>query len=149
MKRLALITIIATLGLSACSSESPEPVEQIVIRTPGETAPAVETADGDDFVTAGRKAFAACVACHAVEQGEQSGAGPNLFGIVGRQSGTLADFSYSDAMAGAGFTWTEAELEAFLANPNEKVPGTTMVAGAVADAEKRTAIATYLASLTE
>ncbi|MDN3647226.1 c-type cytochrome [Pontixanthobacter aestiaquae] len=149
MKRLALITIIATLGLSACSSESPEPVEQIIVRTPGETVPAVETSDGDDLVTTGRKAFAACVACHAVEQGEPSGAGPNLFGIVGRQAGTLADFAYSDAMTGADFTWNAEQLEAFLANPAEKVPGTTMVTGAVTDPERRSAIAAYLVSLTE
>ena len=149
-KFILLTAAVSVLGLSACGSESPEPVEQIVVREPGQ----VETATPDaaavqDAVAVGRAAFAACVACHTVESGEASGAGPNLAGLVGRIAGSVDDYVYSDALKNSGLTWTVEELDAFLADPAAKVPGTTMAVGAVSDAEKRSAIVAYLASLAE
>ena len=79
--------------------------------------------------------------------GDASGVGPSLHGVVGRAAGSLTGFSYSEAMAKSGLTWTESELDAFIANPAGKVPGTEMVAGQVADAQRRAAIIAYLASL--
>ena len=154
MKRFtfALVTGLASLGLSACSSESPEPVEQIVVREPGAAEPAVAEAladDGIDLVAAGKAAFAACVACHTAEAGQASGVGPNLNGVVGRTAGASEGFGYSDAMTSSGLTWDASELDAFLTNPAAKVPGTTMSAGTVGDAEKRAAIVAYLSSLSE
>jgi len=67
--------------------------------------------------------------------------------VVGRPAGSVARFGYSEAMAKSGITWTEAELEAFLANPAAKIPGTAMAAGQVGDAQRRAAIIAYLASL--
>ena len=76
-------------------------------------------------------------------------AGPNLHGVVGRADGALDDYAYSDALLASGLTWTQDELDAFLANPTAKVAGTTMVAGAVSDPESRAAIIAYLGSLSE
>jgi len=147
---IALTAAVSVFGLSACSSESPEPVEQIVVREPGQAEAAMsDAAPAQDAVAAGRAAFAACVACHTVEPGEASGAGPNLAGAVGRVAGSVDDYVYSDALKNSGLTWTAEELDAFLADPAAKVPGTTMAVGAVSDAEKRSAIVAYLASLSE
>jgi cytochrome c len=52
-------------------------------------------------------------------------------------------------MTSSGLTWDASELDAFLTNPAAKVPGTTMSAGTVGDAEKRAAIVAYLSSLSE
>lgn len=132
------------LTLAACGNDpAPDPVEQIVVREPGEAAqPAANAMDGE-------AAFASCSGCHGVEQGAPSAAGPNLFGVVGREAASLDDFAYSDALASSGITWTEAELDAFIADPTGKVPGTTMSAGGVSDAERRAAIVAYLKTLTE
>lgn len=141
----SILLVLATLTLAACGSKAEDPVEQIVVRKPGEAAAAAPAAT--DLVAKGKAAFAACSSCHAVAPGAASGIGPNLHGVVGRKAGSLAGFAYSEAMAKSGITWTEAELSAFLANPSGKVPGTAMAAGQVADAERRAAVVAYLASL--
>ena len=64
-----------------------------------------------------------------------------------RAKASVAGFAYSEAMKKSGITWTEGELDAFLANPSGKVPGTSMAAGQVGDAQRRAAIIAYLASL--
>ncbi len=146
--RFAFVAISA-LALAACGSKVEPPVEQIVVREPGQAASAAPTAaPATDLVAAGKAAFAVCATCHAVEAGKASGIGPNLNGVAGRKAASLADFSYSAALKQSGITWTETELDAFIANPSGKVPGTSMAAGAVSDAERRQAIVAYLGSLT-
>ena len=143
---------VLTLALAACGDDpAPDPVEQIVVSEPGKGAgPASNpTAEGTDLVAAGQAAFAACSGCHVAEQGAESMAGPNLYGVVGRKAASLEDFAYSDALKASGITWTDAEIDAFIANPSGKVPGTSMAAGAVSDAETRAAIVAYLGSLSE
>lgn len=137
------------LALAGCGSKAEAPVEQIVVRQPGAAAaPAAAGAPAvGGLVATGKAAFAACAACHSVQPGGVAGIGPNLHGVVGRAAGMAPGFAYSDAMKTSGITWSEAELEAFLANPAAKVPGTAMAAGQVGDAERRAAIIAYLASL--
>lgn len=59
------------------------------------------TATGD--VDAGEAAFRQCVSCHVVMNeagdtlaGRAAKTGPNLYGIIGGQFGTVEDFRYSD-----------------------------------------------------
>lgn len=144
----------AMLGfaLAACggSEESAEPVEQILVAEPGSAAPITAAVDAvSDLIAAGESAFAVCAACHVVDAGAPSAAGPNLNGVIGRQAGMLDDFAYSDALSSSGITWDEAAMDQFLANPTSTVPGTSMVAGAVSDDERRAAIIAYLAALNE
>ena len=114
-----------------------------------ETAAVVtDAAPAGALLAEGKAAFASCSACHALEQGAPNGAGPNLFGIVGSPAGKVAGFSYSNAMKTSGITWTASELDSFIADPAAKVPGTTMVAGAIADPAKRQAVIAYLESVT-
>lgn len=141
-------TLLAALALTGCGSSEQPPVEQIVVREPGQAAEAVSDA-GDDLVAAGEAAFTVCAACHTAADGAPSGAGPNLYGVVGRQAGSLEGFSYSDAMAGADFVWDERQLNLYLADPNGTVPGTSMIAGAISDAERRASVIAYLATLTD
>ena len=81
-------------------------------------------ADGD--AAAGKTVFAnQCSSCHTTEVGK-NGFGPSLAGVSGRKAGSLAGFSYSPAMAQAGLTWDEKNLDEFLTSSTAKVPGTSM-----------------------
>lgn len=148
--KIVINTALFSALLVGCgSNESAEPVEQIVVREPGETkiATVEETPNGNDLVAQGKAAFAACIACHSVKEGDTSTAGPNLFKIVGKKAAIANDFSYSDALKDSGIVWSETSLDKFLVNPSELVPGTTMVAGSVSDNANRKAIIAYLSSM--
>ena len=86
-----------------------------------------------------------CTACHALQPTTPK-MGPALQTVVGRKAGSLQGYVYSDAMKKAGFTWTPAKLDAFLAAPNKVVPGTRMMIK-LQDAQQRAALVQYLQSL--
>lgn len=77
----------------------------------------------------GNALYEQCKRCHQAGRGAKHRIGPHLNDVFGRRAGSLADFSYSAAMrkAGAGgLVWTEATLDAFLANPRKFVPRSRM-----------------------
>jgi cytochrome c len=85
-----------------------------------------------------------CGDCHTIDP--PSGAAPSLKGVVGRKVASLTDFQYSDALKAKGGAWTEAALDAFIADPKAYAPGTVMFAGAP-DPANRKAIIDYLKSV--
>ena len=97
-------------------------------------------ADSDD---PGRKQFNKCAACHSLEKGAHL-AGPSLYGLFGRQAGSIDGFIFSLAMEQAGIVWTPESLSTFLENPMQKVPGTSMAFGGIRKAEQRSALIDYL-----
>jgi cytochrome c len=87
-----------------------------------------------------------CGICHTVVAGKNM-VGPSLFGVVGRKSGSLPDFHYSDAMKGASLTWDVVTLDKYLTNPRGVVPGTLMAYAGLKDDQKRKDLIAYLASV--
>jgi cytochrome c len=73
--------------------------------------------------------------------------GPSLFGLVGRKSGSIANFHYSAANRDAGITWDEATLDKYLANPRAMLPGTTMPYAGIKNSDQRADLIAYLATL--
>lgn len=90
-------------------------------------------------------AFAQCGVCHSVQRG-QNGIGPSLAGVVGRHSGSMAGFTYTDGMKNLNVTWNEGNLDRYLQGPSVMVPGTTMAIGPLNAGERRAIIA-YLKTL--
>ena len=91
----------------------------------------------------GKQVFAKCQACHSIEAGTNK-LGPSLHGLIGRTSGSIDGFRYSDAMKNAHLTWDEATLDKYLANPKTLVPGTKMVFPGLPKEEDRLAVIAYL-----
>lgn len=86
----------------------------------------------------------ACRTCHSVKEGDNR-FGPNLHGIVGRKSGAVANYGYSQAMASADLTWDKAALDRFIANPEAVVRGNAMQPyGGMPSAEERAKLIAYL-----
>src|SRR5437764_7401734 len=77
-------------------------------------------------LAAGEQSFRKCSPCHSVGEDARNKVGPQLNGLVGRKSGTAAEYNYSDANKNAGITWDEASFKDYIQNPMAKVPGTKM-----------------------
>jgi len=97
----------------------------------------------------GESAFRACSACHNVEQGSAHMVGPNLWNIVGSEIAAKDGFGYSDALASKEGEWTYESLDAWLENPSEWAPGTSMSYAGLKDPETRASMLLYLRSLSE
>ena len=85
----------------------------------------VLAADGDAAL--GEKVFLKCKACHQVGEGAKNAVGPVLNGLIGRKTGTVEGYNYSDANKNSGLTWDEATFREYIKNPKAKIPGTKMV----------------------
>lgn len=86
----------------------------------------------------------ACRTCHSLKAGDNR-LGPTLAGVIGRQAGSLPGFSFSPSLRQAGIVWDEANLDAFIANPDTLTPGHRMRPyGGIADAAARAAIIAVL-----
>lgn len=106
-------------------------------------APAL--ADGDP--AEGEKVFRKCKACHMVGEDAKNRVGPLLNGIVGREIASAEGFGYSDAFTAKkaeGFTWTEENLEAYLENPKDFIPGNKMTFAGLKKEDDREDVIAYL-----
>lgn len=81
-------------------------------------------AEGD--AEKGEKGFNKCKSCHMIESAEgdtivKGGrTGPNLYGIVGRQAGSVEGFRYGDdlvAAGEAGLVWNEENFLTYVQDP--------------------------------
>jgi cytochrome c len=97
-------------------------------------------------VEAGKVAFKKCALCHTTEPGKNK-IGPSLFGVMGRKSGTLDNFNYSEAMKNFDHTWDAETLDTYLADPRAVVPGTKMIFPGVKDKTERDDVIAYLETL--
>ncbi|MGL5736597.1 MAG: c-type cytochrome, partial [Beijerinckiaceae bacterium] len=86
---------------------------------------------------AGEKIFAQCRACHQVGESAKNGVGPVLNGIMGRKSGSVEGYNYTDANKNSGLTWDEATMMSYLENPKAKIPGTKMVYAGLKEEQRR------------
>lgn len=74
--------------------------------------------------------------------------GPNLWGFLGRQSGS-ADFPYSDANKNSGIVWSDKHLYEYLVNPKAYIPGTKMVFAGIKKETERANLIAYLNEVTK
>jgi cytochrome c len=68
-----------------------------------------------------------CKVCHQIGEGAKNLVGPVLNGVIGRKSGSVDGYNYTEANKGSGLTWDEATFKEYVTNPRAKVPGTKMI----------------------
>jgi cytochrome c len=93
---------------------------------------------------AGEKVFAVCKTCHQIGETAKNAVGPVLNGLIGRKSGSVPGFNYSEANKNSGITWDEATFREYIKDPKAKVPGTKMAFAGVKDEQKITDLVAFL-----
>ncbi|MGQ0663154.1 MAG: c-type cytochrome [Pseudomonadota bacterium] len=88
-----------------------------------------------------------CTACHIATKDGPKRLGPSLFSIVGRHSGTVEGFRYSEANKKANLTWTPEVLDVYLRDPKATIPGTIMAFAGIKKDDERANVIAYLGSL--
>jgi cytochrome c2 len=92
----------------------------------------------------GKALYQTCAACHTERP---DALGPSLKGVVGRKSAALEDFRYSNPMKRANLVWDEANLRAYIQDPQAKVKGNRMPYGGLTDGKDVDDIVAYLKTL--
>lgn len=124
-----IITFLVTLGIAASAAWAAS-----AGRIPGEPWGRGTAADS-------------CVVCHSLERGGPFRVAPNLFGIVGAEKARDRDwYGYTAALRQKGGTWTEADLDLYLADASAFAPGTTKTIR-ITDPQERKQIIAFLKTL--
>ena len=163
---LALCGAVAAMALAGCSKQADNADTQTAATAdtgtaaapaapaaaPAAAAPAADNTDTISGVkyasytgdpAKGKIAFVTCQTCHSLDEGVNK-IGPSLHKVVGRHSGSIADFSYTPANKNSGITWTPEKLFQYLENPQRVVPGTKMAFAGFPDPQKRADVIAYL-----
>ena len=92
----------------------------------------------------GARVFKKCSACHSIAKEGKNKIGPKLFGVLGRQAGSISDYKYSKAMAAHGKVWSFEEMNSFLIKPKDWINGTKMQFLGLKNAKDRAAVILYM-----
>lgn len=112
-------------------------------------APAAQTRsflrDPQTMSNGERQFMRKCSICHALEPDAARKAGPTLYGVFGRQAGTLAAYRYSDMLAQSDIIWTAETLDAlFDQGPDHYIPGSKMPMQVIASTTDRQDLIAFL-----
>ncbi|QDH36104.1 cytochrome c family protein [Porphyrobacter sp. YT40] len=149
----AMATLSACGGKQADDTAAPAATDTAAATPAVTETPAAAAADGAKVeyasfttdVAAGEKTFALCRSCHVLDEGVNR-VGPSLYNVVGREAGSVAGYSYSDANKSSGVTWTEENLFEYLKDPKAYIPGTKMAFPGIKNDQDRANLVAYLAS---
>ena len=92
----------------------------------------------------GKKVFKKCVACHSIAKEGGNKIGPALWGVLGRQAGSISDYKYSKAMATHGKSWSFEEMNGLLIKPKDWIKGTKMTFVGLKKETERAAVILYM-----
>jgi cytochrome c len=159
---LGTCLILLALNIGAGAIFAPEkpakPGYAIAVKTEG-AAPAeaakppeqpIETLLASASVEKGETVAKQCQACHTLTKGGPNRVGPNLWNIVGDERGKgRGGFNFSAAMKAKGGSWGVDELNKFLTNPREYIPGTAMTFAGLSRESQRADVIAYLNTLSD
>ena len=163
---LASVLLIASLNMLGDTLVAPKALKTPAYKVPGVEAEAPAGAKATAAAPAqpaeplpvllakasadnGEKAAKKCLTCHTFDKGGANKIGPNLWGALGANKARVQGFAYSDGMKGKGGAWSFDDMNKFLINPKDFVPGTKMVFAGVASPQERADILAYLRKLSD
>jgi len=148
---------VATAEPESTPAQPETPAPQAVTETVAETVTET-TAVAEQTMVASRAGNAEmganlfrrkCMGCHPISEDGQNRTGPNLFGVIGRTKASMDGFRYSSALEKLGGTWTESELNTFIAGPRVMVPDTKMTFSGIKKEDQRDDVVAYLKTLSK
>jgi len=154
-----ILVIILVLGINKITDtifyvEKPEKsAYQVATANTAASTASTETSSGTGDIMAifastsaaeGAKVFKQCLACHSIAEGGKNKIGPALWGVLGRQAGSLPDYKYSKAMAAYGKKWSFEEMNGFLLKPKDWIKGTKMSYAGLKKEKDRAAVILYM-----
>ena len=128
-------------GYEIAVPETPAGGEQ---KGPAPQDPPIEQLLASADVGRGQASANKCVACHTFDKDGRSLVGPNLYGIIGREKGSVVGFNYSAGFRKMKGPWTAQELSDFVKNPKSMVPGTNMTFAGINRASERADLIAFL-----
>lgn len=97
----------------------------------------------------GARVFRRCQACHTDASGAPNKVGPNLWGIMGSDRGSVAGFGYSSALLAVGSTWSFEHMDEYLASPSKAIPGNKMSFAGLRKEKERADVMAYMNSMAD
>ena len=94
----------------------------------------------------GEKVFKKCTACHQIAASGKNMIGPNLWGVIGRTSGSVNDYKYSKAMIAHAKKWSFEEMNSYLIKPQAHIKGTKMAFAGLRKEKDRASVILYMNS---
>ncbi len=94
----------------------------------------------------GQKVFKKCSACHMIASDGKNMIGPNLWGVIGRQAGSVSDYKYSKAMIAYGKNWSFEEMNSYLIKPQAYIKGTKMAFAGLRKEKDRASVILFMNS---
>jgi cytochrome c len=97
-----------------------------------------------EMIKKGAQAYRVCAACHSLQPGVHL-SGPSLADRWGTEAGTIGDYGrYTEGLKKSGIIWEESSLDAWMADPQAMISGTTMTFRGVRDVETRKNLIAFL-----
>ena len=93
---------------------------------------------------AGERVYAQCRACHQIGEGAKNLVGPQLNGIMGRKTGTVEGYNYTEANKSANITWDVKSFGEYIVDPRGKIPGTKMAFAGIKNPQQVEDLIAYL-----
>ena len=102
-------------------------------------------------VERGKLISGGCAQCHqlSAESGVEEKEGPSLWDLVGREVASAPGYDYSPYLASVDEDWTYDNLNSFLSDPYQFVPGTKMTNRGLPEEQDRADVIAYLRTLSE